>query len=247
MYTAYGQEKIKTTEPAQDSRLSKAVQKVRELTLRASVEIYHSTPIEKAAAIGAIALIGIEWSPLNEYITGANSVEVIESARNNPSLKDSLLSSAETGLVAGTIMAGTQFATGAATARALRSMPATLHSLRRNKENSDSSKGASAVTALGLGASAVIIEENLKDPHRTTKDDVMLAAKASAGIWGANFILGSAVNTSVHVLDAKNLENTSNGLLSVASNPSTYLGLFAAFKVGGAVKRRLKRRLNNQV
>lgn len=247
MHTAYGQEKIKTIESAQGSRLFRAVQKVRELTLRASVEIYHSTPIEKAAAIGAIALIGIEWSPLNEYITGTNSIEVIESARNNPSLKESLISSAETGLVAGTIMAGTQFATGAATARALRSMPATLHSLRNNEEIPDSSKGASAVTALGLGASAVIIEENLKDPHRNTKDDVILAAKASAGIWGANFLLGGLVNTSVHLLDAKNLENTSNGLLSVASNPSTYLGIFAAAKVGGAMKRRLKRKFKNQV
>lgn len=236
-----------TEEGAEPLRLS-FLKRIKETGKTAWEEVIsRDKRLGKAALFSLIAAMGVyEWGPFNEMVIGYAGVAAQEAWAADPgSLKELLVDSLAVGGVSGYMMGAQQAVAGVLMAGGAQYFPNTFEfwNITRQHQVSESKKQhGSIVTGLGLGTSAVIIEQHFRDHERTFKKDVKTSLGIAAIIGTIDFVLLSAVSASVQFMDKAGYDTAAHITLEVAKNPLTYIGAFAAIKSGQYIKERIQRK-----
>lgn len=212
------------------------VQRLKETAKSAGQELVlkENWPL-RAALLGSIACMTVyEWGPFNEMIIGYAGVSAQEAWAANPeSLKEILASSLAVGSVSGYLMGAQQAIAGVLMSGGVRHFPNTFKfwdQTRKHEIDKGKKKHGDIVTALALGTSAVVIEQNARDPERTFKRDAKMSLGIAAIVGTFDTVLLSAVSAGVQFMDKAGWETAANITLEVAKNPLTYIGLFGVAK-----------------
>jgi|GEM_PF-4459343 len=184
---------------------------------------------KKRLALGGAAIsLAWEWGPLNEITAAIPSIAVLE-ATGSP---------VSAGIVGGAIYAAQQGIFGLATAGGINAIPKTEQAIQHefNTANETGAKGIDRILLLlGMGTSAVIVNEHARNKEQTLKKDVALLGKL--------VLLLSAVDVAVFTSANGLIENServgmdSGAVIDVATNPLTYIGLFGLVKFAGAYRK----------
>lgn len=185
-------------------------------------DIRGATAANKAKGGLAVFAAFWEWGPANEITAAMPSIATLQ-ATGNPLYA---------GIVGGAIYASQQIGFGLATSAGIDAIPKTEHVIRE-EFNTAQPKGASyfdrATLLLGLGASAVVINEHIRDDEQTFKKDARLLGKLALPLMLIDMAVFTGANAAIDNADAVNIDP--NTLIDIATNPWTYVGIFATAKV----------------
>lgn len=213
------------------SRVRKSIPVARE-------EIAHTTTLQKLSLLASVGGQVYEWSPANEWVTGAMSSNVFEVGRNTDGILQPAINILQTGATTGVISGITQLGVGLLTAKAVRVFPDSFAVLSDNIGSEIAHNKPSVATAIALGTSAVVIEANYQNPNRIYRDDVILVGKAAGMIAIGNVLVGAGVSGIATALDATHNSGVADVIIEYAQNPLTYLAVFAIVKVSQQFKKR---------
>jgi hypothetical protein len=221
------------------------LQRLKETAKTAGHELISKENIlPKAMLLGSIAcMAAYEWGPLNEMVAGYVGVSAQQAWANPNNLSDLLLSSLAVGSATGYLTGAQQAASGLLMAGGVRHFPNTFKfwdQSRKHEIDENKKKHGDIATALILGTSAAVIEQNARDPERTFKKDAKMALGMAALIGTFNTALITAVSVGVQYMEKAGWETAADITLEVVKNPLTYIGLFGAIKGIQYIKDRQK-------
>jgi hypothetical protein len=207
---------------------------------------------KQKAVLGATACgLAFDWGPGSEWLLGAVGVTANNALANSTDGWQIAGAAVMTGAITGAVSAAEQSGLGVLMAKGVRTFPQSFkywndtRKIKHDKADEVVKNKGSISTAVTLGSSAVVIEENLKNPERKFSDDVKVAIGASAIIGTFNAGLVAGVSAGVQVLDKYGAEGVANFVEQAAKNPLTYLGIFAVIKGYGHYKEAKKHKLYN--
>ncbi len=204
----------------------------------------------RSLLLGAIAGVTLyEWGPGNEAVMGMIGVGTQNLLANPDNLKTLLASSLAVGAVTGYSTGAQQAISGTLMAGGVRYFPDTFkywNKTKKSKINEIKKDKGDIATALVLGTSAAVIEQNARNPERNFKKDTKMALGMAAIIGTLNTALISGISAGVQVMDKAGLEKAADLTENIASNPLTYLAAFIAYKGYEINKENRKHKKYNQ-
>lgn len=190
--------------------------------------------LQRSFLLGTIACMTIyEWGPGNETVMGMIGVNAQELIANPDSLKTLLSSSLAVGAITGYATGAQQALSGTLMAGGVRNFPDAFNywNNTKKKETSEIKKDRGDIaTALVLGTSAAVIEQNARDPERNFRKDTKMALGMAAIIGTLNTALITGMSAGVQVMDKVGFDKAASWTENIVSNPLTYLAAFVAYK-----------------
>jgi hypothetical protein len=206
--------------------------------------------LRRSFLLGAIACMTVyEWGPGNEAVMGMIGVQTQNLLANPDSLKTLLASSLAVGAITGYATGAQQALSGTLMAGGVRNFPEAFKYWNKTKKrevNEVKKDKGDIATALVLGTSAAVIEQNARNPERNFKKDTKMALGMAAIIGTLNTALITGISAGVQVMDKAGLEKAANWTENIASNPLTYLAAFIAYKGYEINKENRKHKKYNQ-
>ncbi len=204
----------------------------------------------RAILLGSIACMSAyEWGPGNEMLAGYIGVSAQEAWADPNSVRALLASSLAVGALTGYLTGAQQAVSGTLMAGGVRIFPNTFKKWNETKKHQTSEikkEQGDMATALILGTSAAIIEQNARDPERTFKKDAKMALGMAAVIGTFNTALITAVSAGAQVMDKVGWSSAADMTENIAKNPLTYIGAFGAIKGAQYIKEQRKLKKFNQ-
>lgn len=203
-------------------------------TLKAGLHEIGDFSAKRYALFGA-TLTGFvfEWSPANEAVLGSIGINTHNELGTGGSISHSLIDRGITGLATGSASFIEQAVVGGLTALSISQFPKTFEAWRKSNPQQNESKvtmTGSALTALALGSSMAVLENQVVNPRTNTKNNLTLALKAAAVVGSFNTLLAGGVSAGLDVLDRTGHTELSHDIADIIKNPLLYIGVFGLAK-----------------